>query len=233
MQTVSTALRNAIDAGNPQRVLLDFNGQTFSNEDISLTAGVELTEEFNSEKNLAIGLTPSRMISFTMLNDTNQLANFGFGWFTAYLGARIDSGTPTERMETFTEKGQTVTDAFSKLGVFYAERPDVIAKKTISVTAYDQMILLDKDMPTSASLSISYPTTIGTIFSKICQGMGITGQSGSFLNDGLEVAEEPDAFKQATVRKVIGWIAECACSNALFNREGTLEFSWFSSTGKS
>ena len=34
MQTLSTALQNAIDSGNPQRVLLVFGNDEFSNEDI-------------------------------------------------------------------------------------------------------------------------------------------------------------------------------------------------------
>lgn len=232
MQTISTALRNAIDAGNPQRVLLVFGNDEFSNEDILMTKGIELSEEFNSEQELTIGTTPSSILTFTMLNDSGQLANFNFGWFTAYLGARIDSGTPTEITRTFTENGETVTYAFSKLGIFYASKPDIVVKKTINVTAYDQMLRLEADMPSSTSLGISYPTTLGSFYDTLCYQIGIPYTASPFFNSTLEIAKEPPDLSMATIRQVIGWIAECACSIARFNRDGALEFAWFNTTSK-
>lgn len=232
MQSISTALRNAIDAGNKQRVLLVFGNDEFSNEDIEMSAGLNLSEEFNSEEELTIGLTPSAVLTFTMLNDHGQLVNFGFGWFTAYLGARIDSGTPTEITRTFTEDGKTVTYAFAPLGTFYAEKPDVVVKKTIAVTAYDQMLKFDKDMPSASALSLNYPTTVSAIFQAMCTYAGVTPASNTFLNSTLDVEEEPPDFEMSTMRAVLGWIAEVACSNARFNRAGQLEFAWFNNTSE-
>ena len=229
MQTISDALRNAIDAGNPQRILFVFSGGfELTNENIVITSGVELSEEFNSERNITIGLTPSSILTFTLLNDANQLSGFNFGWFHAYIGARIDSGTPTEITRTFTECGQTVTYAFAKIGTFYAQKPDVIKKTTVSVTAYDRMIKFDRDMPASSTLGISYPTTIGTILTKMCNYLSFTQESTTFLNSDLTVASEPKEFKTSTMRQVVSWIAECACSTARFNRAGNLELVWFS-----
>jgi len=227
MQTLSTALRNAIDAGNPQRVLLVFGDDEFSNEDIVITNGVTLNEEFITEENITIGQCPSSVISFDMLNDNGQLEDFDFGWFTAYLGARIDTGTPTEITREFTEDGEEKTYAFSPLGVFYAKKPSVLVKAVISVTAYDMMTMLDVAMPSSETLNITYPTTIADIYEAICIYLGITAASSNFLNYDLEVAEEPKEFANARIREVIGWIAECACSIARFNRDGELEFAWF------
>lgn len=232
MQALSTALRNAVDAGNPQRVLLVFGDDEFSNEDILISSGVELNEKFNSEEDLAIGLTPSSILSFTLLNDNGQLADFEFGWFTAYLGARIDSGTPTEITRTFTEHGRTVTYAFAPIGTFYAERPKIVVKKTIEVTAYDQMILFDEDMPSSASLGITYPTTVKVIFQKMCQHFSITPKATNFLNNDLVVSAEPEDFGMATMRQVLGWIAEVACGNARFTRDGKLEIAWFTTVNR-
>ena len=234
MQTLSTALRNAVDAGNPQRVLLVFGSQSveFTNEDIVITSGVELSEEFNSEHDLTIGLTPSSTLTFTLLNDSGQLADFEFGWFSAYIGARIDSGTPTEITRQYTENGQTVTYAFSPLGTFYAERPDIVVKETVSVTAYDMMILFDKDMPSSETLGITYPTTVGSIFQALCNHFSVTPTATDFLNNDLVVTKEPDDFSMVTMRQVLGWIAEVACSIARFGRDSKLEIAWFNTTSK-
>jgi len=228
MQTVSTALRTAINAGNPQRILLVFEDTEFTNEDIVITKGLTLDEEFNTEEDIAIGSCPSSVISFDLLNDNGQLEDFEFGWFTAYMGARIDTGTPTEITRTFTENGSSKTYAFCPLGVFYAEKPSVLVKSVISITAYDQMKLLEVNMPSSETLGITYPTTIADIYEAICTYLDITALSSQFLNYDLEVVSEPAEFANAKIREVIGWIAECACSIARFSRTGGLEFVWFS-----
>lgn len=230
MYEVSDALRSAIDAGNPQRCLLVFNEDEFSNEDILMSGGIELDEEFNSDEELTIGSCPSSMLRFTLLNDVGQLSEFEFGWFTAYIGARIDSGYPTEITRTYTENGVELTYAFAPLGTFYAEKPTVIAKKTINVVAYDQMILAEKTLPSSTALGITYPTTLGTIYECVCDCIGVTPVSLEFLNSDLEVAAEPEEFAKAKVRDVLGWIAECACSIARINRDGQIELAWFNTT---
>lgn len=227
MYQISDALRLAIDQHKPQRVLLVFSDREFSNEDISMSQGIIVNEDFNSQEELTIGLCPSYTLRFTLLNDSAQLSGFEFGWFTAYLGARIDSGVPTEITRQFPEGGTEKTYAFAPLGTFYAEKPKVIAKKTINVTAYDQMILSEHDLPSSTDLGITYPTTIGTIYECICYAMGVTPVTLQFLNSDLEVAEEPEEFSQAKIRDVLSWIAECACSIARFNRDSQLEFAWF------
>ena len=233
MQQLSTALRNAVNAGNPQRVLLKFGNEELSNEDIVMSTGVSLNEEFNPEEELTIGTCPSSTLSFDLLNDNGQLADFEFGWFTAYLGARIDSGTPTEITRTFTEDGQTKTYAFSPIGTFYAEKPMILAKKIISIAAFDKMVLLEQDMPSSTTLGITYPTTLASIFTAICTYLSVTYTSATFLNYDLAVSQEPKEFRNAKIRDVIGWIAECACSIARFNRNGDLELAWFSVSGAS
>ena len=235
MQTLSTTLAAAIAAGTPQRVLLEFTDYTpvkqFSNEDIFVSDGLQLSAEFNSEKDLTVGKCPSAQIQFTMRNDADQLANFNFGTFKAYIGARIDTGTPASdaKTKTFTENGQTVTYEFSPLGTFIAKRPDIIVKKMIEVDANDQMTLFDKDMPANVT---AYPTTIGGLASALCAHVGVTLKSSTFLNSTLTVSAEPEKFDGATMREVIGWIAEAACSIARFDRDGKLEFAWFSTVSK-
>lgn len=234
MQTISSALRNAINNGTPQRALLVFNDREFSNEDIVLGTGISINEEFNSAEDLTIGTCPSSIIQFTLLNDRQQLSNFNFGWFNAYLGAMVqddDEPGESEIVRVFTEHGVSRKYIFAPLGIFYAEKPTVIAQKKISVTAYDQMIVFESNIPNAETLGISYPTTIGAIMDSICTIFNVTFDSDGFMNADLEVESEPEEFQQAKTRDVIGWIAECACSIARFTREGHLEFAWFTNTG--
>ena len=234
MQAVSSALRSAIDNGNPQRFLIVFaSGDEFSNEDIVVSAGVHYRAYFNSETDLTIGLCPSAEISFTMLNDLNQLANFEFGEFTAYMGAAITEGTPTEEVQrTYTERGRQVLYAFTPLGVFNARRPDVIKKLMIEITANDRMTLLDKDMPSTEQLQITFPVTALNLLEALCTYIGVPLGSDGFENSDVALTEWPESFDSSTVREVVGRIAELACCNALFDRNGELRMTWFRSTSK-
>ena len=67
MYEVSTACRNAMnDVNCDQRVLFQFANTSFSNEDINMNSGMELTESFNSSTDLEIGLCPSAEITFDL-----------------------------------------------------------------------------------------------------------------------------------------------------------------------
>ena len=236
MYQISQTLRTAIAAGNPQRVLIEFTHKpdgtayspsvVFSNEDIVVSNGLQLTEEFNPETDLTIGSCPSAEIQFTLLNDNGQLLDFEFGTFKAYLGARIDSGTPaqTAKTKTFTEGGETVTYEFCPLGTFISPRPDVVKKLMIDVDANDQMILFDADMPTALQ---TYTGTLAGMATALCNQVGVSIKSTDFLNATMNVSLTAEQSENKTMREVLGWVAEAACSNARFNRDGQLEFVWF------
>lgn len=231
MYQISAALQQAIAAGNKQRVLLEFGSRSFSNEGVSVSSGLSLREAFCDETDIAIGQCLSAELEVTLLNDQYQLQNFEFGTFTAWLGAAV-TGVVTGKTKTFVENGKSVTYAFAPLGTFIATKPDVLTQKKITLTANDQMILFDKDMPDATTLGIEYPTTVGVIFQKLCNYVGVQAASYTFLNSDADVVEEPEQFSTSTMREVLGWIAEAACSNARFNRDGKLAFTWFNATGR-
>ena len=241
MYQLSQTLQTAIAAGNPQRVLIEFiyhpDGSPynpvvrFTNEDILITNGLKMTFDFNSETDLTIGLCPSAEIQFSMLNDQSQLAEFEFGTFRAYLGARIDTGTPGAgaKTATFTEGGRSVLYEFAPLGVFIAHRPDIVRKTVIDVDANDQMTLFDEELPSGV---IIYPATLYSMAEDLCKHVGVTLKQDSWLNSDIEVSVQPEQFDGATMREVIGWIAEAGCCNARFDRSGLLEFVWFNTVNR-
>ena len=118
------------------------------------------------------------------------------------------------------------TFEFVPLGVFRADRPNVPTKIEIDFTCYDRMQKFEKDMPSASALGITYPTTIGTLFTKMCQYVGVPYLTNSFINSDATIAAEPEAFGTATMRQVMGWIAEAAGSNARFDRDGNLKMAW-------
>lgn len=122
---------------------------------------------------------------------------------------------------------------FCPLGHFIAERPNAPDVNEISLTCYDLMQKFDADMPGDAELGIAYPITAKNLLKKLCDKAGIPLQTTSFINDGMTLSERPEDFDNATMRTVVGWIAELAASNARINRDGKLILDWVRQTGQS
>lgn len=116
------------------------------------------------------------------------------------------------------------------LGTFIADRPDSPDRIDVHLHCYDRMSKFDKDMPDKTTLGITYPTTIGTLFEKLCLYAEVPFRTSTFINSGAEIAKEPEEFGNATMRTVMGWIAEAAGSNAVFDRDGYLVMRWLTST---
>ena len=121
---------------------------------------------------------------------------------------------------------------FVPLGVFRADRPNNPAVHEIGLSCYDLMQDAEIDMPSASTMKMSYPATIGGLFEGICQYLGVTQGTKTFLNDNATISAEPEDFKNATVRTVLGWIAESSCSNAKFNRDGALCLEWLKETNQ-
>jgi hypothetical protein len=252
MVQVSNDFLAALQAGAPQRwAFIWANGTILTNEDISVEDGVRYDETFCSETDLTVGLTPSCTMSFTLLNDQLQLLNFPFGRFTAKLGVRLSvtannsaaTDHPTVVVDgnsmTVSGNGKLETYELCPFGVFYAERPDILRKVLIDIEAFDQMVLFDRDMPSATALNITYPITAGALLQAMCTylstatGTTIAADSYTFTNYSVQLAKEPESFKTASMRDVLGWIAELACAVARFNRSGTLTFVWLNRINKS
>lgn len=125
---------------------------------------------------------------------------------------------------------RVTTYEFVPLGIFTADRPNVPTVIEIDFTCYDRMQKFEIDMPSSTDLNISYPTTIGTLYTKMCDYVGVSYETATFLNSDADITSEPEEFSSNTMRKVLGWIAEAAASNARFDRDGVLKLDWVRTT---
>ena len=136
---------------------------------------------------------------------------------------------------TATVVGNGVTETYELVpfGWFYAERPDVLRKTLIAVDGFDRMTLFERDMPSATALGITYPVTALTLLQAMCTHLGVQLETTTFLNSGLTLEKEPKSFSSASMREVLGWIAEAACAVARFSREGSLRLLWLNSTSVS
>lgn len=69
----------------------EYNSAVFMNEDINVSTGIEFSDYFNAEEDLAIGQALSNEISFDLFNDSGLHNTFEFGDFQATIGAQISS----------------------------------------------------------------------------------------------------------------------------------------------
>lgn len=235
MQTLSATLAAALEAGTPQRCLIVFEDdegtvtEEFSNEDIVVDRGIQMTALFNSETEVTVGLCPSVQLQFTMLNDHRQMADFEFGTFRAYIGARIDSGTPGQDAvtRTYTERGVQRLYEFLPLGVFDTDRPDVVSTNIIDVTALDRMSLFDKEIEAADKTALKALDTLEDMVEGLCDLIGVPYSEKPFLNSDLSVSLTDNQLSGRTYKDVLRWCAEAAGSIAIFNRDGELELRWF------
>lgn len=138
---------------------------------------------------------------------------------------RVSKGT-TERIYEFVP-----------LGRFNAERPNVPSVIEIDFHCYDLMQRFEKDMRNAADLAsthpgFAYPCTIGTLFEAICDNARLPYRTSTFINSTAVVHAEPEDFTKATMRDVLGWIAEAAASNARIDRDGYVILDWVHSTNQ-
>ena len=126
---------------------------------------------------------------------------------------------------------QTDTYEFVPLGKFTADKPERQRERLIRVTASDRMRLFDKSSD-GFYAALTYPATLGEIFTQLCAFVGVETETTTFINSSKSFTEAPMTIKDGTCRELLSWIAEAACSFARFNRDGKLELAWFGTTGK-
>ena len=156
-----------------------------------------------------------------------------------FMAAKVQNWTkkgifynPSDRILHIYEAGEESIYEFCPLGVFIAKRPKAPDMIQIDFTCYDRMQKFDTDMPTPEELGISYPTTIGNLYVRMCRYLKVPYETGTFINSGAVIPEVPPDFERATMRDVLRWIAEAAGSNARFSRDGVLRMDWLRQTNQ-
>lgn len=138
----------------------------------------------------------------------------------AQLKSWVDSGTCVRVEEQ--EEGF----AYVPLGVFNGERPEKVRGKLINFTAHDRMSLFDKPAEAFAD-GLTFPCTLGQIYTKLCDFCGVGYVSAEFPNSGKTFETNPLEDTDYTCREILGYIAETAGSYARMSRDGAVELVWF------
>lgn len=184
--------------------------------------GITLTEYFNREDDIEIGDTVSSTIGISFNNVDGGLDSFDFGRCKIFL----DAYDPDSEIWYP-----------CSLGVFIIEKPIRRKVQLIDVVAYDQMQLLDKIADDwfngiAWNEGITLYGIIQDMASTLSLSVSSTTQS-SMVNDDLSFTEQPFYPTEMTYREILAWIAGASGTIARFDRNGSLDLAWFSSTAYS
>ena len=214
MLAISTEFLQAIKNKAPQDVRFEFsNGSVVGTSDIAITSsGLNYTEILNGETDVVFGRAVMAELSAVLINADGRFTNFDFSReFTAKIGVKVDGAFE-----------------YIALGVFKGVRPDKVRGKLIEFTAHDRMSLFDRPAESFVS-GLTFPCTLGQIFTKLCDFCGVGYDSASFPNSGKTFDKNPLEDTDYTCREILGYIAEAAGSYARMSRDGAVELVWFAS----
>jgi hypothetical protein len=167
----------------------------------------------NGEK-LEVGTAIAAQMSFTLENGNGQYDGIVFE--DAELFAEVG-------IADWTQSSPTIT--YVPCGYF---TPDNQPRRlsTISITALDRMTLFDVVVDAA---DLTFPTTVAGLVGQVCTLCGVTlAQSISGLvNASVAVTELPTVQGEITYRNLIQWSAGIMGTNAWFDWNGQLRFSWY------
>ena len=126
----------------------------------------------------------------------------------------------------------TTAGTETQVGIFLAEKPEKSSANVYTVTAYDRMTLLDKDLsPWLREQQESFPMSLTAFIQAVCAqcGVALTDSALDGLpNGGYQIA----AFyaDSLTGRQLIQWAAQAACRFARMTPDGKLTFGWYAAS---
>lgn len=173
------------------------------------------TEQGGSD-GFPLGVAVSKTITLTIDNIDERYSKYDFYYarIALYTEADIDYQTlrdinndvikdvendPILTFEPHIERMQE--------GVFTVLNPVAIGD-VIELTAYDDMWKSDR----AFSTQLTYPTTALQLLQEVCTSCGMVLGSPTFRNSDFSISSAPE---KTTGRKIIGYIAQLACGNAV------------------
>lgn len=184
-------------------VVLADGTEVFSGGVGSAVMAVTLTECVNTGKELAPGAVCAAMAELTLL-DLGEL--------------RIGAG---DALTLYTVEP---SGARKLTGVFLAEKPQRNGA-ILTVTAYDRLILLDRDLTGWLRQLNGWPYELQDFSRMVFEACGLEMAAGEVPNGAFPVAQF--STEGVTGRQLIAWAAEAAGCFCRLNGLGQPEFCWY------
>lgn len=159
------------------------------------------TEQGGSD-GFPLGVAVSKTITLTIDNIDERYSKYDFYYARIALYTEADIDYQTLRDINFEPHIERMQE-----GVFTVLNPVAIGD-VIELTAYDDMWKSDRTFSTQ----LTYPTTALQLLQEVCTSCGMVLGSPTFRNSDFSISSAPE---KTTGRKIIGYIAQLACGNAV------------------
>lgn len=118
----------------------------------------------------------------------------------------------------------------SCVGRFILEDPVRPTANTMSLTGYDRISLLDKDMTAWLAGLDNWPYTLSEFAGMVCAACGLELEHSQIPNGDYAI----DRFSRAGVtgRQLMQWIGQVCCRFCRANPAGKIELGWYTDSGK-
>lgn len=113
----------------------------------------------------------------------------------------------------------------TKEGLFLLETPLRTGANRYSLTAYDRVSRLDRDLTQWLAALDQWPYTLEAFAGLVCQACGVTLRAGNLPNGSLPVPAF--AAQGITGRQLMQWVGQLACRFCTADPEGQLRFDWY------
>lgn len=110
-------------------------------------------------------------------------------------------------------------------GIFLAEKPEWTGSRTLRLTAYDRLTLLDRDLTDWLAGLTQWPYPLETFASMVCDACGLTLIPGELPNGAYPV--EQFTAPGVTGRQLMMWVGQIACRFCRATPQGDVELAWY------
>lgn len=183
---------------------------TYTDEDV-VEKGLVIRDYLNAESDLVIGKAVMKEVSFETFRESSG-NGIGNSPFTLEIGVEVEG-----------------TNEWIMIGTFYPVVPTwYLDDKVVTLYAYDAMSKFD--VPAEPWLkSLTYPMTVGQMFTSLCSFVGLTGDSGNALPNMLARSfnEPPVTNLGVMCRDILEAIAEACGCYAKITSNGHCKLVWF------
>lgn len=164
-----------------------------------------ITECVNGAQELTLGSCCANMIEAKILTPNGALSVAAGDELTVYRVA--DDGTRY------------------KIGLFTTEKPARPTANSMSITAYDRVSWLDKDLTQWLAALEAWPYSLYDFASMVCTQCGLTLANDDIPNGGYSV--QRFSGDGITGRQLMQWIGELAGRFCRATADGDIEFAWY------
>lgn len=179
--------------------------------------------ELNNGQVLASGQPGDAVVSLGLTRAVNSGQELTLGSVCAAMAELellVQGTSPIGQGDSFTlYRGE------EKIGVFTAEKPVWKSARRVKITAYDNVVKLDKDLTAWLETWDHWPCTLQELAQAVCEACGAELVSQELPNGGFLVEKIPQ--QALTGRKLMGWIGQAAGRFCQAQPDGALAFRWY------